>query len=53
MNNLVSDKTLENLRNRIDARLASIEKVFLKWTSKQAICHEQCLIMIQLRYVKV
>ena len=27
-------KTVENLRNKIDVRLTSNEKVHLKWTSK-------------------
>ena len=34
MNNAVYGKTMENLRNRIDVRLVSNEKDYLKWTSK-------------------
>ena len=34
MNNGVYGKIMENLRNRIDVRLASIKKGYLKWTSK-------------------
>ena len=34
INNSVYGKTVENLRNRIDVRLTSNEKVHLKWTSK-------------------
>ena len=34
MNNTVYEKTMENLRNRVDARLVNDEKYYLKWTSK-------------------
>ena len=34
MNNAVYEKTMENLRNRIDVKLVSNEKDSLKWTSK-------------------
>ena len=34
MNNAVYGKTLQNLRNRIDVRLVSNKKDYLKWTSK-------------------
>ena len=34
MNNAVYGKTVENLRNRIDLRLKSNKKDYLKWTSK-------------------
>ena len=37
MNNATYNKTMENLRNRTDGRLVSNEKVYLKWTSKNAI----------------
>ena len=34
MNNAVYEKTMENLRNRIDVKLVSNKKDYLKWTSK-------------------
>ena len=34
MNNPIYGKTVENLRNRIDAQLVSNKKDYLKWTSK-------------------
>ena len=34
MNNVVYGKTMENLRNRIDVKLVSNKKDYLKWTSK-------------------
>ena len=34
MKNDVYDKTIESLRNRIDLRLVSNERDYLKWTSK-------------------
>ena len=34
MNNPIYGKTMENLRNRIDAQLVSKKKDYLKWTSK-------------------
>ena len=34
MNNAAYGKTRENLRNRINLRLVSSEKGYLKWTSK-------------------
>ena len=36
MNNAVYSKTTENLRNRIDVRLISKKKNYLKWTSKSS-----------------
>ena len=36
MNNSVYGKTMENLRNRIDVRLVSNKKDYLKWTSKSS-----------------
>ena len=35
MNNAVYGETMESVGNRIDARLVSNEKDYLKWTSKQ------------------
>ena len=34
MNDAARGKAIENLRNRIDIRLASNEKEYLKWTLK-------------------
>ena len=34
MNNAVCGKTIENLKNRIDVKLASNKKDYLKWTPK-------------------
>ena len=34
MNNDAYRKTVENLRNKIDAKLVSNKKDYLKWTSK-------------------
>ena len=33
MNNVVHDKTMENLRSRINVKLVSNKKDYLKWTS--------------------
>ena len=34
INNAVYEKTMENLRNRINVKLVSNKKGYLKWTSK-------------------
>ena len=34
MNNAVYEKTMENLRNKIDTKCVSNEKDYMKWTSK-------------------
>ena len=34
MNNAVYGKTMKNIRNRIDVKVVSNEKDYLKWTSK-------------------
>ena len=36
MNNVVYDKNMKNLRNRIDVKLVSNKKNYLKWTSKSS-----------------
>ena len=36
MNNAVYGKTIQNLRNRIDVKLVSNKKDYLKWTSKSS-----------------
>ena len=36
MSNAVYSKTMKNLRSRIDVRLVSNEKDYLKWTSKRS-----------------
>ena len=39
--NAVYEKTMENLRNRIDVKLVSNKKDYLKWTSKPScMSHE-------------
>ena len=39
MNNAFYNKVIENLRNKIDVRLVSKKKDYVKYTSKQAIFH--------------
>ena len=34
MNNVVHEKVIENLRNRINVKLVSNKKYYLKWTTK-------------------
>ena len=34
MNKVVHDKTMENFRNKIDVKLVSNQKDYMKWTSK-------------------
>ena len=34
MNKVVHDKTMENLRNKIDVKLVSNQKDYMKWTAK-------------------
>ena len=46
MNNAVHGKTMENLENRIDVRLVSNEKNYLKWTSKSSYMSQKYLRMI-------
>ena len=35
MNNAVNSKAMDNLRNKIDVKLVSNKKDYLKWTSKR------------------
>ena len=47
MNNAVYGKTMENFRNRIDVKLVSNKKDYLKWASKPSyICHTKYLTTI-------
>ena len=46
MNNAVYRKTMENLRNRINGKLVSNRKVYLKWASKPRYTHTKYLTMI-------
>ena len=46
MKNAVYGKTIETLRNRIDVRLVSNEKEYLKWTLKQNFMSQKYLTMI-------
>ena len=39
MNNAFYNKVIENLRNKIDVRLVSKKKDYVKYTSKQTIFH--------------
>ena len=50
----VYDKTMENLRKRIDVKLASNKKDYLKWTSKTKLyVTKKYLTMIWSQHVKV
>ena len=46
INNAVHGKTKRNLRNRIDVRLISNEKEYLKWISKPSYMSQKYLTMI-------
>ena len=46
MNNAVYGKTMENLRNRIDVKLVSNKKDYLKWTSKPSYMSYKIFTMI-------
>ena len=47
MNKDVNEKTMENIRNRIDVKLVSIKKDYLKWTSKPSCKFKNDLIAIR------
>ena len=51
--NAMYSKTMENVRNRIDIRLVSNEKDYLKWISKPNYVTKKYLTMISLQYIKV
>ena len=44
MNNAVHAKTMENGRNRIDVRLVSNKKDYLKWTSKPSYMSQKTFV---------
>ena len=44
---------MENLRNRIDVKLGSNKKDYLKWVSKPAICQAKYLTLIREKQVTV
>ena len=46
MNNNEYNKTMENLKNRVDLRLANYNKHYLKWTSKPITYHNKYLTTI-------
>ena len=46
MNNSTHGKAMENVRNRIDVKLVSNQKDYLKWTSKPSYMSHENLIMI-------
>ena len=52
LSNAVYGKTMENLRNRIDGKLVSNEKDYLKWTSKPNYMSQKYLTMIYMQYIK-
>ena len=55
MNNAVYGKTMENVRNRIDLRLTSIKKDYLKWTSKTSYMSQKIVYndLVAIRKSKV
>ena len=53
MNNNVYEKTMENVRNRIDVKLVSYKKkTILNGHPNQAICHKKYLTMIWWKFLK-
>ena len=53
MSNAVFGKAMEKLRNRINAKLESNKKYYLKWTKKQATFHQKYLAMSFSQFLKV
>ena len=47
MINAIYCKTMERFTNRIDVKLESKEKDYMKWTSKPSSCLKKYLIMIK------
>ena len=45
INNAVCGKTMENLRNRVDARLVNNKKDYFKWTSKSSFVIQKKLTL--------
>ena len=45
MTNVVNGKTAENVRNRIDVKLVSNKRDYLKWTSKPSYISHKYLTM--------
>ena len=52
MDNAVYDKIMENVRNRINVRLASNEKDYFKWISKPCYMSQKYLTSIWLLFTK-
>ena len=52
MNSAVYGKAMETIRNRIDVKLVSHKKDYLKGHLDQAICHKKYLMMIRQQFVK-
>ena len=46
MNNAVYGKTMGNARNRIDVKLVSNKKGYLKWTSKPSYMSHKIFMVI-------
>ena len=53
LTNAVQDKTMKNVRNRIDVRLVSNKKDYLQWVLKPNYMSQKYLIMIWLKFVKI